>query len=485
MLWPCSIPTFDEWSSISAAREWLRQAEALLGALELRPLSLEARVSGYRTRLPKLTIECLPDEILGFILDLAIYDPLRARRTSRTCLRFRIVIMNTPSIWTNFYLDSSMTAHFITITGQRSGALGLQASINSHDHYFKLPSQLNDSMTALFSYSHKWVSISVSACKDVTELIQTCFPSPNLGRVRTFDFCCDRDTSHFYQNWSMPNLRYVIIERFMPLSSSRLWRDATTLTKCKMMPTFDPEFADIISFLAATPNLEWLHMDLKNLRDSIPQSVIQLADLSKLEYLKVVICRSFPGSINRLLASISSPNLETFYLEPFFHTEHGRDEVLSDYRQVAQHIREHYPCLKSFELVLGDTRYFVRRLIDVNIFDDIIWRLPSTITKITLKLAQLRLASSQGDFHHDDSEDIPTRTMFYPNLKELNIEECSYIGDYSFYEDLSDHLRRSGVTLDTFLPSRYLYNDFVEEDEVEGLMEEARATMRNSGCWTG
>lgn len=75
--------------------------------------------------------------------------------------------------------------------------------------------------------------------------------------------------------------------------------------------------------------------------------------------------------------------------------------------------------------------------------------------------------------------------MFYPNLKELNIEECGYIGDYSFYEDLSDHLQRSGVTLDTFLPSRYPYNDFVEEDEVEGLMEEARATMRKSGCWTG
>lgn len=255
------------------------------------------------------------------------------------------------------------------------------------------------------------------------------------------------------------------------------------LTKCNMMHIFDPEFADIISFLAATPNLEWLHMDLKNLRDSTPQSVIQLADLSKLEYLKFVLCRSFPGSINRLLASISSPNLEIFYLEPFSHTEHGRDEILSDYREVAQHMRERYPFLKSFELGLGDTRCFVRRLIDVNIFDDIIWRLPTTIAKITLKLAQLRLASSQGDFHHDGN--IPTRTMFYPNLKELNIEKCSYIGDYSFYEDLSDHLQRSGVTLDTFLPSRYPYNDFVEEDEVEGLMEEARATMRKSGCWTG
>lgn len=324
----------------------------------------------------------------------------------------------------------------------------------------------------------------VSACKDMTELTQTCYPSPNLGMVRKFDLRCDRDrTSPFYENWSMPNLQYLIISLSLPISSSRLLRDATMLTKCKMSVTYDSEFADVVSFLAATPNLEWLLMDLKGLRDSTPRSENQIANLSKLGYLKVALCRFFPGSINLLLASISSPHLETFYLEPFFHTEYGRYEVLLDYREMAQHMQERFPCLKSFELVLGHPKYFVTRLVDVSIFDNILWRLPSTITKITLKIAQLRLASSQGGLHHD--KDIRTRTMFYPNLKELNIEECDYIGDYSFDEDLSDHLQRSCVTLDTFLPSRYPYNDFVEEDEVEGLMEEARATMRKSGCWTG
>lgn len=168
--------------------------------------------------------------------------------------------------------------------------------------------------------------------------------------------------------------------------------------------------------------------------------------------------------------------------------EHERDEALSDYREVAQHMRVYYPSLRSFKLVLGHIHYSggiddVKALIDVNILDDILWRLPNTITKITLKIGQLQLLSQQGGFYEDG--DIPT--MFYPNLKELNIEKCSYIGydSGSFYEVLADHLRQSGVMLDTFLPSRYPRNNSVSEDEAEVLMEEARAMMRMSRCWTG
>lgn len=479
----------------------LRRAEALLGALEPRPLSLETRVSGFRSHLPKPAIECLPDEILGIIIDLAISFPgytAEIVNFSLVCLRFRTVILNMPSIWANVWLTVSMPTHFIETMTQRSGTRDLGAFISDRhrphtlisDLYYDtgLSSARKDSLVALFSLSHRWAVVSIDIREDTAEFVRTSFPSPSFCSVHTFDFYCVNYACNFYQDWSMPNLRHLFIEGSIPLSPSRLWNGATMLVECDLIANIYPALKDITLFLASTPNLARLQLYLCGLRNSSPQSEIRIATLSKLRYLKFTSTRSVPGSIPRLLASISSPHLEEIYLRPHFSTEDERDEALSDYREVAQHMRVYYPSLRSFELVLGHIHYSggiddVKALIDVNILDDILWRLPTTITKITLKIAQLQLLSRQDGFY----EDGDIHTMFYPNLKELNIEECSYIGydSGSFYEVLADHLRRSGVTLDTFLPSRYPRNNSVSEDEAEVLMEEARAMMRMSGCWTG
>lgn len=100
------------------------------------------------------------------------------------------------------------------------------------------------------------------------------------------------------------------------------------------------------------------------------------------------------------------------YLEPHFGTEDERDEALRGYRTVARRMRERYPSLKCFELVLGDISYRkerdeVKNLVYMFFLTDVLWRLPSSITKITLKTIHVSLVALRIELYEDEdrSED--------------------------------------------------------------------------------
>lgn len=504
LAWPCSKPISDEWSNISAAREWIRRAEDLLGTLESRPaVTLEARVFGYRARLPKLTIECLPDEILSIILDLATTNSSEIFEFSLTCSRFRSVILHTPSIWEDIPLTMTMPVHFIEAIAQRSGALGLSAYIFSWHLDRRLSSQRKDVLSAIFSLSHRLEDFTVDICKLTAKFVQTFFPSPNFDRVHSFRILCTRGSRTFYREWTMPNLQCLSVSENVPNPSARLWSSAPKLTECEMELSEYPRVGDLVSFLVSIPSLKRLELVLVHLRNSEPtQAKEQIAHLSELKYLKFTSDGHAVGAIARLLRAISCPNLEEMYLEPHFGTEDERDEALWGYRTVARRMRERYPSLKSFELVLGDISYReerdeVKNLVYMFFLDDILWRLPSTIMKITLKATQVSLVALRDELYEDEDgsedglddedalEEEDVLAIRYPNLKVLNIKECSYAGKEPFYGCLSDYLRQADVALDMFLPSRYPHNVNTEKVEAKKLMKKARAIMRKSGCWKG
>lgn len=168
------------------------------------------------------------------------------------------------------------------------------------------------------------------------------------------------------------------------------------MTECEMELNEDPRVGDLVSFLVSIPSLTRLQLVLVHFRNSEPaRAKEQIAHLSKLKYLKFTSDRHADGAIARLLHAISGPNLEEMYIEPHFDTEDERDEALRGYRTVVRRMRERYPSLKSFELVLGDISYReerdeVKTLVYMFFLDDILlWRLPSTMTKITLKATQV------------------------------------------------------------------------------------------------
>lgn len=66
----------------------------------------------------------------------------------------------------------------------------------------------------------------------------------------------------------MLNLRHLTISRSVPAFSARLWSDAMLLRECEMVEVQTPEVADVVSFLASTPDLSQLQLHLRNLRGS-------------------------------------------------------------------------------------------------------------------------------------------------------------------------------------------------------------------------
>lgn len=67
----------------------------------------------------------------------------------------------------------------------------------------------------------------------------------------------------------MLNLRHLTISRSVPAFSARLWSFTVLLGECEMaLWSKTPEVADVVSFLASTPDLSQLQLHLRNLRGS-------------------------------------------------------------------------------------------------------------------------------------------------------------------------------------------------------------------------
>lgn len=273
MSWPCSKPNSDEWSNISAVREWLRRAEDLLGSLESRPaVTLEARVFGYRARLPKLTIECLPDEILSSILALVTTNCSEIFELFLTCSQFRSVILHTPSIWEDITLTTTMPVHFIEAIAQRSGALGLSAYILSwHLDRTDCPHSAKMCCRQYFPSAIDWrISLSTSASFQ-QNLCKRPFPPRTSIAFAHSRFSVPEAHEPFTGNaLHMPNLQYLSVSQNVPNPSARLWSSALKLTECEMELSEYPRVGNLVSFLVSIPSLKRLELVLVHLRNSEP-----------------------------------------------------------------------------------------------------------------------------------------------------------------------------------------------------------------------
>lgn len=423
--------------------------EEFLGSLYRLATTCEAHISATRLRTCalRLTLDALPNEVILYILleyactDYSM-DLHLLVKFSHISSRIRNVILNLPFLWARIPLSLEFPAPLIAMITHRSGNLGLTVTVDAYWGAYDCGSGEvegiglgTDSGQASFSellkHFDRWADVAFTIIDDYSaQYIQGHLIHVTLTSIHTLRLIDERydQRAQLCQDWAMPHLKELDWkgENIYPLFFAAAW----TLRICSLELS-KPNLVDIIAFLSSTPSLTTLHLYWRTLGPSDSnKSVTQMASLLNLENLDINLHGSSSESTARLLDAILCPGLKHLSFSEFAH---------ATYAVFAQHIRGHYPLLESYGLYMncGDGQQ-----VQVACFDDILLTLPSTIKKITLR-GELRSSLNCGP---------PLKCALYPYLKDLDLEGCHSPPEDNFYVNLSNVLRRFGVTLNNFRP---------------------------------
>lgn len=261
--------------------QFLRVLKSLISTYEPHLSDVRAHVGVHR-----LTPASLP---VLLILERAGYDLHSLFKYSHVCSRIRNVILGNPSLWARFTLVNKLPVPLINAFARRSGDLGLVMKIVLHESTYDWPQDKLLRVLEIFKYCHKWTSASFSINEYVAKELERRFPTGEHTLLHTLQLS-DGGLTHplpstlFYQNWSFP-----------------------ALNKCNLFHQ-DLDLPDLIAFLASSPNLKYLDLHMRTLRNTLPK--FQEVILLRLEHLKIRTSSDSSNAIGDLHEAISCPSLK-------------------------------------------------------------------------------------------------------------------------------------------------------------------------------
>ncbi|KAG8891997.1 hypothetical protein FRC01_014404, partial [Tulasnella sp. 417] len=255
------------------------------------------------------SIQLLPPELLSMILDITCRTTSPSKTTEAPQLLglvsklWRAVVLGTPSIWTTYYIDKTMTSRGAEHALARSGSLPLTLRVVDDSSNVVA---INEHLSKLGSRSARWRTVEV-AHPDAAAILETGIPS-TLPAIHTMVVRATPrpiDLSRLDHHPFLPPL-----PPHPPVSLEWNMRRYSTLRHldlCKVAVK-SSEVADFLDFLEACSDLHHLSLDGIWERDSYvaPRS-ITLPALRELELRRV------PSS--SVLKWIIAPNLERLLLE--------------------------------------------------------------------------------------------------------------------------------------------------------------------------
>lgn len=306
----------------------------------------------------------------------------------------------------------------------------------------------------MFDHHRRWRDLTFAVTEAPAKLIQEHFPYADLSSVRVLGVRYTRFDADFFQKWKLPPLEQLGWDKPSSLPPSSLI--TRTLRDCTLrIVRDDSDLTSIAAFLNAATSLRSLKLYLNCPADSEPSGVSEIR-LSCLEHLEM----DFPsisriGPIAILLRAIVCPGLKHLSLSASTHAE---------YCVVTENMRERYPMLTSFTLVIAK-----RRPEEDFFFDEVMHVLPNTIKELKIEQKYDVYAHLRASRRNDRT---PLNFgISYTNLTSLDLRDCTLRPEGSFYMDLSKILKAFRVSLYHFRPSRRKWaNKAVAEQEGENAI---------------
>lgn len=399
------------------------------------------------------TIHFLPPELLSMILDMTCRAESSRKATEAPQILgmvsklWRTVILGTPSIWTTYYIDKTMTSKGAEQALERSGSLPLtlQAVDDSSDVVV-----IKEHLSKLGSRSTRWRTVEV-AHPDAAVILETGIPSA-LPAIHTMVVKATPrpiDLSRLDHHPFLPPL-----PPHPPVSLEWNVRRYSTLRQLELckVEVKSSEVADFLDFLEACSDLHRLSLDGIWERDSYaaPRSII-LPTLRELEL------RGIPSS--GVLKWIIAPNLERLLLEKVAQLRYW----------TPLEIGPHYGTATDVTLLRFSTVPSALR--------DILRAVPL--------VSQLNLLSFDFRSPYALCADIILQEQTLPCLTELHIQ-----GIFSLHQlRKAVEVHRETLTevkvhcLDLGLPEESLAREYVERDEaLKWFKEESSVTFSVDHC---
>ena len=282
-----------------------------------------------RTSLRPSTINCLPTEILVFILDLHVHTPHPERKQELACVcrRWRDVILQTPCFWSTIHVAfdaSSINTHLERSRGALLDIVIESAPFSPPKHLALLPG-----LDIVMARAHRWRSLLVTASdyssdhnpaedgeEPLTEFIvdrinHLHFPSLRSVTISPF---CGSGYLDFLSVARAPALEHLELGEFMFICDI-----PTPVAMLKTLKLNFECFDDDLSFCSLVPTqaLTKLSLSGETTSFSLQPNSLYFPSLMSLEMVRVTKTRP-------ILDAIVAPNLEQFNYTPSY-----RDDSLS------------------------------------------------------------------------------------------------------------------------------------------------------------
>ncbi|KLO16176.1 hypothetical protein SCHPADRAFT_995280 [Schizopora paradoxa] len=263
----------------------------------------------------------LPDELIGTIIELAVYGDrieidLSSLQLSHVCRRFRDVALRLPVIWT----DLSCRWHGHALVGlyaERSNGLGLNIcasddsldpkSPHPHDRY--KADACARFFQATVAYRDEWRSLFYLGNHSIHLLLRKDLRLPRLEQLRV----CS-DYIHIFERYEMPIIKSVhffdvIPQR--PLASS-LTSFSIMLNKPTGMNMDD--CTSLLKFFEATPSIVDLQMRFCCRVQTEDAPVVPVVTLQNVQTFKLDVENPGRSDVHQLVRAIQMPNLSAMDL---------------------------------------------------------------------------------------------------------------------------------------------------------------------------
>ncbi|KLO16181.1 hypothetical protein SCHPADRAFT_995285 [Schizopora paradoxa] len=279
----------------------------------------------------------LPDELIGNIIELAVYGDraeidLSALQLSHVCRRFRDVAIHLPVIWT----DLSCRSHGHALVGlyaERSNGLGLNICSNDnylnpkepHPHDRYRVDACGRFLQATLPYCDEWRSFFYLGNHSKHLLLRKDLRLPRLVQLRV----C-KDNIHIFEQYEMPiinSVHFFDVIPQRPLASS-LTSFSIILNKPNGMNMDD--CTSLLKFFEATPSIVDLQMRFccgVKIEDT---SIVPVVTLENVQVFKLDVANPSHTGVYRLVQSIQMPNLSAMDLYVSYENRHQSPPPNSD-----------------------------------------------------------------------------------------------------------------------------------------------------------
>lgn len=445
------------------SREKVRRLDSLLKQMTA---AIESARVNIRACVPQLSLCDVPVEVILSIFQLACTDCLSVVNISLVCKSFRHIVLLSSQLWAGCPLTLRTPPQIIDMIASRAGSAGLVVKFEMSHRESTFPPM--DAASKVFEHSAKWKELSSSLDVRATELYSR-FPNPDVSalvilKVKKLAQSRAAPQHSFYQDWSLPALRTLTDETWLPPPSFAA-RQIPNLTLCDLSPK-PSDLPRVILFANAAPRLKNLRLRMQGSEDVAMDILTQCAKFNPpaLVNLLVLFPESLPSSaVQHILPVLLCAGLTELAFACNNYDKEATDGSIVACKRVFKSLRRLCPSLETIALCMTgragkEKLYFI---------DDMLQHLPSTIKNIQLIiLADVRLLSHD----QDSSSDVPESS--HPSLSSLQIDHQGPLTE-NFFRQVAEQFKLRKIKLRTVTERNIGFLEYAKTMKTLNIFREA------------